>query len=144
MCGLLAKLHIISKPSENVMKFVTLNICSLLNISHKYMKKTTVILLIVAFFFRKTNLVRPPYRSTQPCMTPSCQLHVEWHAPTYPEALRRLGTDGHPGENTRVPHTLLALLNKLDPIHVRRSEARAFTKHIGRASFSREIVVPVR
>ena len=89
-------------------------------------------------------------RSTQPCMalvstaTPSCQLHVEWHAPTYPEALRRLGTDGHPGENTRVPHTLLALLSKLDPIHVRRSEARAFTKQIGRAPFSREIVVPLR
>ena len=58
-------------------------------------------------------------RSTQPCMalvstaTLSCLLLVEWHEPTYPEALRRLGTDGHPGENTRVPHTVLALLNKL-------------------------------
>ena len=35
----ISKITHISKPSENVMKFVTLSICSLLNISHKYMKQ---------------------------------------------------------------------------------------------------------
>ena len=52
----ISKITHISKPSENVMKFVTLNICSLLNISLKYMKQLPLIVTTIRehfFFFEK-------------------------------------------------------------------------------------------
>ena len=38
-CVRFAKLHLLANRQKNVMRFVTLHICSLLNISLKHMKK---------------------------------------------------------------------------------------------------------